>query len=224
MDKVLNDGVALKTITAKDLGLGKNADIGQYTPAVFDKINEIMKRSKASLSQSQKESLISKNLRFYTDAYTPRKIAGAKYEMYSPVLFFPKRELDDYIDDLRKISAVQDMPDDEKRKALKDALISLFEKFAAEGKNKKGISKESDLAALSMMLIGNGIPIKPKTNFIIRDITDRRQVPESTVNGFVQDINEKIIKLEGIIRSGSYKYKYVSSGNEYFWIPFESTF
>lgn len=214
MRDMLQDGKSLKDV--------ENKSNGSFTEAIMYKLQEAYKNSGRVLDDNEKKALLESNLQLYIEAYSPKVISGANNPMYKPVMFFPKSELSDYIVDLQRISSVKTRPSDQRRKALYDALLSLFERFAIE--NRRGrTAREPDLNQLMEMLAGNGLEISNRKNFLLRSIRSEKDFPESDLNNFINDIDLKVKKLEGIIR-GDYQFKYEKEGNTYYWIPFEDSF
>ncbi len=195
---------------------------GNYSEAMLFILDRIYKESNLTFDEAEKKALFQKNLQLYIEAYSPMLIKGSNYPLYKPVMFFPITELKDYLEDLKKISSVKQAPSIEKRRAVYDGLVSLFERFAVENKSGTG-KREADLNQLRVGLIGNGLQVAGKQNFLLKNIRSERDLPETDLDKFIQNIDNKVILLENIIRGG-YKFKYERYGVFYYYIPFEDTF
>ncbi len=197
--------------------------VGKFGNGIVEKLSEILKGSGYNASSTDViNEIIKRKIRIYTQVYTSRKPAGATFESFSPVLFFPREELKDYVRELENISILRNKPDDEMRRELKDYLIKLFSKYSG---NKKP-PKDLDLNAVCRALAGNGFNFQRKDNFQIRDLLDADTQTE-TIMSFIEKISEKKEKLENIVNTprvySDYIYTTANSEN-YFWIPFEDVF
>lgn len=91
--------------------------------------------------------------------------------IFVPLCCFPESELGDYLSDLRAITALQGETDDVLRQRLKEALLTLYNKYAG---NKK-ISRDADLNDLRSMLAGEGFMFRNEThNFVLSRIDNPR--------------------------------------------------
>ncbi len=197
--------------------------VGKFGNGIVEKLNEILKGSGYNASSTDViNDIIKRKIRIYTQVYTSRKPAGATFESFSPVLFFPREELKDYVRELENISILRNKPDDEMRRELKDYLIKLFSKYSG---NKKP-PKDLDLNAVCRALAGNGFNFQRKDNFQIRDLLDADTQTETIMN-FIEKISEKKEKLENIVNNPRVYSDYIyttANGESYFWIPFEDVF
>jgi hypothetical protein len=190
-----------------------------------DKIGRILKTGNIDPTPDNLKKLTERKVRLYIRAYVPKKIFGANHNLCSPVLFFPEKELGDYINELRNLTSLKDQPEDILRTRLKESLQTLFNKYAG---NKK-MPKDADLNKLREMLVGEGFKFENSThNFVINKI-DNPKVSLDQIRGFLDALETKYIKLENMTKDNKYEFKFKTrsgsvGSNNYYWIPFEDTF
>lgn len=190
-----------------------------------DKIGRILKLGNIDPTPENLKKLTERKVRLYIRAYVPKKIYGANHNLCSPVLFFPEKELGDYINELRNLTSLKDQPEDILRIRLKESLQTLFNKYAG---NKK-MPKDADLNKLREMLVGEGFKFENTThNFVINKI-DNPKVSLDQIRGFLDALESKYIKLENMTKDNKYEFKFKTrsgsvGSNNYYWIPFEDTF
>ncbi len=190
-----------------------------------DKIGRILKIGNIDPTPENLKKLTERKVRLYIRAYVPKKIFGANHNLCSPVLFFPEKELGDYINELRNLTSLKDQPEDILRTRLKESLQTLFNKYAG---NKK-MPKDADLNKLREMLVGEGFKFENSThNFVINKV-DNPKVSLDQIRGFLDALETKYIKLENMTKDNKYEFKFKTrsgsvGSNNYYWIPFEDTF
>ncbi|MBK9728137.1 MAG: hypothetical protein IPO86_08485 [Saprospiraceae bacterium] len=196
---------------------------GKFGNGIIDKINEILKNSGySSSSENVINEIVQRKIRIYTQVYVSKKPAGAIYESFSPVLFFPREELKDYINELQNLSVLINKPDPEMRRELRDHLMDLFSKYSGT----KKVPKDLDLNDICKALTGNGFSFERKDNFEIRDLLSDN-IQSDMIRSFIQTIGERQEYLDKIINNPKIysEYIYTTANNEnYFWIPFKDVF
>lgn len=193
--------------------------------ALKEKLSRILQKSGLDLTEENLKLLTDRKVKLYVKAFVPKRISGANFDLCSPVLFFPEAELGDYLSDLRAITALQGETDDVLRQRLKEALLSLYNKYAG---NKKAM-KDADMNDLRTMLVGEGFKFDNQTHNFVLNRIDNPRVKIETLRGFLDELTKKHRKLENMTKDNSYEFKFrTKSGsigrNIYYWIPFEDTF
>lgn len=216
--KSLNDIISGKGIN--------DVHASEFAPAVLDIIMKICEKANVPIDKESIRKISSKKVNFYVKAYMPKKISGAIHELCKPVLFFPENELKDYLDDLQQITALQNEPDDILRTRLKEALMSLYYKYAGQKAR-----KDTDLSDLIEMLAGEGFKLKeiPNHNFVLNQL-DNPRVKIETIRNFIDALSLKYYNMENMRKDNSYEFKFSSELNNqvsrqtYYWIPLSDTF
>jgi hypothetical protein len=206
------------------LDLKDDISIGKFGNGIIDNINDILKNAGYSeVSKSVINQIIQRKIRLYQEVFVSRRSAGANYDAFSPVLFFPREELRDYINELQNLSVLVEKNDIEMRRGLKSHLENLFSKYSGTKKMPKDLNLEDICKALA----GNGFEFKRADNFEISDLV-KDNIQSDMIRSFIGEITAKMERLDKIVNNpkiyAEYIYTTPGSGENYFWIPFEEVF
>lgn len=193
--------------------------------AVRDKLNEVLTRAGLEPSEENLKMLTDKKVSLYVRGYVPKQIYGANYDLCSPVLFFPEKELGEYLEDLRTLVTLTNEPEDILRTRLKTTLTSLYKKYSGESK----VSGDLTLGDIRTMLAGECFKFDNSSHDFIIDKIQKPSVKIEVLRNFLEQLEIKYRNLEAVSKSSAYEFKFKRSSaslgkNTYYWIPFEDTF
>jgi hypothetical protein len=193
--------------------------------ALFDLLSEVLKRSGMEPTEQNLKKILERKIPLYVRAYVPKRIPGAQHNLCSQVLFFPERELADYMNDLRSMVALKNQPEFELRTGLKNVMLSIYNKYSGNKKIDRNLTVKEFFAALH----GEGFNIEnSKHDFAVNRIDSQRGVTVNQLREFLEDLQKTYENLELLTKDNSYEFKFVTRGrlgqNTYYWIPIEETF
>lgn len=214
ISKIMEDGASVEEISA-----------GPFAPAaariMFDIVEEGKKRG---ITQRDLEKIAKDKYKLYTEVFIPKRINGADYDVCSQVLFMPENDLEDYIDVLDQLAIDLMKPEDELRKGLHRALVTLVEQYTGSKTIGKEYSTE-DLRALMQGVTKEGIKKSEGRDFAIENVLSEKRMPIQDVRNFSTSMVSKARTLKRISKKGKkHEFSYTSENNTYFWIPVEYTF
>ncbi len=197
---------------------------GSLSPEITKILEAAM--TKKSLDKDVIKKLLGDKYKLYTEIYFPARISGAEFPTISYVLFMPESELEDYIQQLHKLSIAADLEPSAQREELYNTLVQLTNQYSGNDFNKNNI-KNVSLSELSSKMQGlknEGLGANRLFDFKLGDIKNDRVMKDDKVANFIADIVKKRSELEKI-RSlkGKYEFSYTSKDNIYYWIPLELT-
>ncbi len=193
--------------------------------ALQDRLSMILQKAGMEASEENLKKLTDRKVNLYVQAYVPKRIYGASNDLCSPVLFFPEKELGEYLNDLRSLVTLVNEPDDVLRTKLKEALLSLYKKYSGDNK----IGNDVTLNDFRAKLVGECFKFENENhNFVLNKI-DNPRVKTETLRSFLNELEKKYRKLENLTKNAGYEFKFKTKGgnlgrNQYYWIPFEDTF
>ncbi len=193
--------------------------------ALRDKLMEVLSKSGLEPNEANLKMITDKKVNLYYRGYIPKRIYGASNDLCSPVLFFPEKELGEYLEDLRVLVTLRDEPEDILRTNLKTTLISLYKKYSGESK----VGNEVTLNDFTGRLTSECFKFdNPNHQFALNKI-DNPKVKIETLKNFLDVLEKKYRNLESISKSNAYEFQFKRSAgslgkNTYYWIPFEDTF
>ncbi len=207
----------------KDTGDIKSS--GFEIGALRDKINEVLTRAGLEPNEENLKMLTDRKVNLYVRGYMPKRIYGANYDLTSPVLFFPEKELGEYIEDLRTLVTLVNEPEDILRTRLKTTMISLYKKYSGESKVGDDITINDFVGSLTSECFKFD---NPNHQFAINKI-QKPSVKIEILRNFLEELEKKYRNLEAISKSSAYEFQFKRSTsglgkNTYYWIPFEDTF
>ncbi|MBK8548454.1 MAG: hypothetical protein IPL63_14110 [Saprospiraceae bacterium] len=138
---------------------------------------------------------------------------------------FSRKELGEYLEDLRTLVTLVNEPDDVLRTRLKETLLSLYKKYSGDSKVGNDVTLNDFVGSLT----GECFKFdNPNHEFALNKI-DNPRVKIETLRNFLDSLEKKYRNLETITKMSSYEFKFrTKSGslgrNQYYWIPFEDTF
>jgi hypothetical protein len=218
--KILEDLMGGEEYNPEDIR-GAGFDRG----ALNDKLSQVLLKAGLEVSEENLSKLTDRKVNLYVKAYVPKKIYGANYDLCSPVLFFPEKELGEYLEDLRTLVTLVNEPDDVLRTRLKETLLSLYKKYSGDSKVGNDVTLNDFVGSLT----GECFKFdNPNHEFALNKI-DNPRVKIETLRNFLDSLEKKYRNLETITKMSSYEFKFrTKSGtlgkNQYYWIPFEDTF
>lgn len=187
-------------------------------------------------------SVSHERIKLFLGGYVPYKIDGAEYPLLSTVLFMPAPELDDYINDLERLTEeLQDImrSPEQKAVALSRAFCDLY--FRVLGEERRGRDRCEDVSISALRQRVHGIQDSEDANRIddfrlgrswgVPDrlsIADIRGLRESVLDNVYNQLDKTIENLR-YLRSGD-EFSFESSPDEsgrtlkYYWIPLVDAF
>jgi hypothetical protein len=193
--------------------------------ALRDKLNEVLTRAGLEPSEENLKMLTDRKVNYYLRGYIPKRIYGANFDLCSPVLFFPEKELGEYLEDLRTLVTLTNEPEDILRTRLKTTMISLYKKYSGESKVSDDITINDFVGSLTSECFKFD---NPNHQFALNKI-NKPSVKIEVLRNFLEAFEKKYINLEAVSKSSAYEFKFKRSSaslgkNIYYWIPFEDTF
>jgi len=192
--------------------------------ALFDMLREVLKKSGMEPTEENLKKILDRKVPLYVRAYVPKRISGASHDLCSQVLFFPEKELADYMNDLRSMVALKDQPEDQLRTGLKNVMLSIYNKYTGNKKIDKNLTIEQFFGVLHGECF---ILNESKHKFAINSI-DNPRVKIEQLRNFLDDLQKTYENLELLTKDNSYEFKFVTRGRlgqtTYYWIPIEDTF
>ena len=226
-EKQLNVAAALEKIIDygeqydPDAIKGTGFDVG----SLRDKLAQVLTKAGIEVNEENLAKLTDRKVNLYIKAFVPKRIFGADYSLCSPVLFFPEKELGEYLDELRALITLSDEPDDVLRTKLKETLLTLYKKYSGE----KKVAGDVTLNDFASTLVGEGFSFSnPSHEFALNKI-DNPKVKIETLRNFLEQLEKKYRNLEALTKYNDFEFKFKSKTgslgkNQYYWIPFEDTF
>lgn len=196
---------------------------GSLSPPMAKFLNQ-----QCNLSNETIQKLLLEKYQLYTEIFLPDKIKGAKYQTTSFVLFMPKKELEDYVDQLKTLADASDLDYDKQRIELYNTLVALLNQYTGFDWSKKQLKKVTlnDLRRKMNGLKDEGIDFEGLDNFHLTDIKDERKMSDDKIEEFGSKVLGKLKRLNNILsQGGKYEFSRTSTSKEnvYFWIPLEYT-
>lgn len=192
--------------------------------ALFDLLREVLKKSGMEPTEDNLNKILDRKVPLYVRAYVPKKIHGASFDLCSQVLFFPEKELADYMNDLRSMVALKDQPEDQLRTGLKNVMLSIYNKYTGNKKIDKGITIEQFFGVLH----GECFILNENKHMFAVNSIDNPRVKIEQLRNFLDDLQKTYENLELLTKDNSYEFKFITRGrlgqNTYYWIPIEDTF
>ena len=183
--------------------------VSSFTPAIMLYLSETL-----GLDETQLQQIAGKNYQLFMEAYAPIKLNSHTNSLFQYVLFLTREELATLVRDLGKL--VDASNNSEARKAMVDAWVSLLEAHV-------GNMNREEMQDLSMEEVGNKVFGIPATSSLLasqplKDLEDRKAVPDNQFRQYVSDIRDKLREIERIFNANNYKYSFMSNDRTYYWI------
>lgn len=224
-DQVENSRDAMKKLTVEGEALGQST--GGWSPAIAREIYRMLNKSKKGdgFSESDWKQLVNEKFHLYNEIYIVKKPKGAEKSALSYVLFMPREDLDSYVSTLNNLVLTADESPDKQREALMATFTELLRQFTGNDDISKRDVERTEMAELSAIMQGvqkEGLEMSSTMNFKLGDIMSSRKFSDSDLSDFIASISTKYAKLKEIQTMGrTYEFCYVTSSNEYYWIPVE---
>ena len=199
---------------------------GELSEAVILQLQRMIAEMKSSgFSEGELDNVVIPKLRLFTEVYFPKSIPDAQHPPISYILYMPEKDLEYYSELLGKCVIAEDLPYNEKRKALYGAMRGIIKQFAGDMKREDidKVSSEEFFAYLQGVK-GEGLELTDVQEFKIKDILDDRGMTDKEVDKFIERIKSKEELLYNIRRNPNYEFSYISGDIKYFWIPVEDAF
>jgi hypothetical protein len=193
--------------------------------ALRDKLSEVLTRAGLEPNEENIKLITDRKVNLYVRGYIPKRIYGANNDLCSPVLFFPEKELGEYLEDLRTLVTLTNEPEDILRTRLKTTMISLYKKYSGESKVSDDITINDFVGSLTSECFKFD---NPNHQFALNKI-NKPSVKIEVLRNFLEALEKKYRNLEAVSKSNAYEFQFKRSSaslgkNTYYWIPFEDTF
>lgn len=170
-------------------------------------------------------------LSLYTEIFIPLKGQGARYPLYSYVLFMPESDFLKYQNLIeRNINQIANSGSyDEKRKSLFKIYKSLVQKFAGQTfKSDKEIEDltRKDVLEIMQGLNKEGLDAEISFNIRIGDIRDEKKVNNQEVDALIKRFNDVKLELDRINKlNDRYEFRFeTDESNRYYWLTLDQVF
>jgi len=210
-------------------GLKKQPSSGLLSDEAKHIIRLALKKRNKGLTDEEIYAMLQKadGTSFYSEVFLPSssKKHGAKHDPWCYVMFLPREDLGNYINQLKKLVNAMELPGDKKRELLQVTLADLAETLTGQQSAKS--LKKINIDDIEQLLAGikdQGLEIEKKFDIKLEDITDTRKFPDNQLNKFQRRISKKVKALEYIYRDNEYEFMYDSGSNKYYWISFAEIF
>jgi hypothetical protein len=157
-----------------------------------------------------------RNIQFFVEGYTPKKLMGAQEEQYRYVVLLEDREFSDLIDDFERL-AVDGKEYREYRDLIEVAYKSMVMSMFGRGES-EDIVKELDLSDINARL--NGLASAKGTrllDFKLADIHDEGLVSDDRIAAISTYFVDQLVSLNQF-RNDPTK-SFLSGGFRYYWVP-----
>ncbi len=238
VDLKINKIIAIKNKKLENVNkllkgeLTYDPSMGEFTESVAQILTGIARKfgyeSKKEIDDFIKS--IGGDKKFYHEVFfIGDKLKGARHEPFSFVLLYPKKDLENYIEDIRKLlnaAFVEGL--DTRRESLKEYLINLAVQFTDEQITSKADNISlKEIAEYMQGISGEGYNVFDDggLDFKIEDITNRKKFKDEQFDAFINRLEKKLESLEAIVlkaQKGQYEFSF-KNGN-YFWIPLDQVF
>lgn len=224
-DQVESSRDKMKNLTQNGRALDQST--GGWSPAIAREIYRMLNKSKKGkgFSENDLKKLVHEKYHLYREIYIVKKPKGAKNSALSYVLFMPREDLDSYVSTLNNLVLTKDESPDRQREALMSTFTELLKQFTGNDDLRKKDVEKTDLNQLSSIMQGvedEGLEMNKGLNFKIGDIMNSRKLSDEDLGTFIESISKKYARLKEIQSAGrTYEFSYVTSNNEYYWIPVE---
>jgi len=165
----------------------------------------------------------------FQEAYLPKRPSGAKFPLYSYVMFLPRKELGRFKNDLNDLANAYNAgySFSELRQSLKDALSKLVLLLSSESSRAK--VEEYDMSRILQVILGlnqEGVVIfETLSTKELKNITKSGVFSDQEILALAKSFSNLKIKLDDIYKQGSrYEYCFRNSGDDenlYFWISLD---
>ncbi|HQW11623.1 MAG TPA: type VI secretion system protein TssR [Saprospiraceae bacterium] len=206
---------------------GRSLDVspGEYQPYIMRFLQKELEGVDAkTLSKFQNEKY-----QLFQEAYLPKRPSGAKFPLYSYVMFLPRKELGRFKNDLNDLANAYNAgySFSELRQSLKDALSKLVLLLSSESSRAK--VEEYDMSRILQVILGlnqEGVVIfETLSTKELKNITKSGVFSDQEILALAKSFSNLKIKLDDIYKQGSrYEYCFRNSGDDenlYFWISLD---
>jgi hypothetical protein len=157
-----------------------------------------------------------RNIQFFVEGYTPKKLMGAQEEQYRYVVLLDDREFSDLIDDFERL-AVDGKEYREYRDLIEVAYKSMVMSMFGRGES-EDILKELDLAHINERLSGlTSAKGSRLLDFRLAEIHDEALVSDERIAAISTYFVDQLVSLNQF-RNDPTK-SFLSGGFRYYWVP-----
>jgi hypothetical protein len=157
-----------------------------------------------------------RNIQFFVEGYTPKKLMGAQDEQYRYVVLLEDSEFSDLIDDFERLSA-DGKEYREYRDLIEVAYKSMVMSMFGRGET-EDIVKQLDLSDINARL--NGLSSAKGSrllDFKLADIHDEGMVPDERIGAIRDYFVDQLASLRQF--RGDHTKSFLSGGFRYYWVP-----
>ncbi|MEM9834973.1 MAG: hypothetical protein AAF828_00640 [Bacteroidota bacterium] len=186
--------------------------------------NEVLSVLVDELEEVEDAELLNQKFDLYKQVYFAQQPKGAAHPSFSYVMFWPDRDLNNYLNFLGKIQGSMNNSDPEKqREAVFEAFCELLDEFSGDKKKDCEDYTTDEIQLLVQGLKAEGANLGFK-GILLKDLKNKKKIDDSTIRRMIEEFAQVRGKLIDIQAGEDPEFSFRHNGTTFYWVKLDDIF